>query len=106
MAMFNGMVVWGQVVVDGQAQYVTTPLVDRVATAPVPGMPVYLVPVPPQPPVVVQQPQQPRVKQEAGVVKCKQSQALPMHATSICANCHTSKTTLWRRNPSGEPECK
>jgi len=43
---------------------------------------------------------------QAGVVKRKQLKALPIHATSICANCHTTQTTLWRRNPSGEPECK
>lgn len=22
-----------------------------------------------------------------------------------CSNCHTSQTSLWRRNPSGEPVC-
>ena len=31
---------------------------------------------------------------------------LPTHAASMCTNCHTTQTTLWRRSPTGEPECK
>jgi hypothetical protein len=90
MKMVNGMVVWGQAVIGDRAQYIATPLVDGVASPPVVGQPVFLLPVP-----------------QAGVVKRKQqSKPMPMHATSICANCHTTQTTLWRRNPSGEPECK
>uniref|UniRef100_A0AC35TS28 GATA-type domain-containing protein n=1 Tax=Rhabditophanes sp. KR3021 TaxID=114890 RepID=A0AC35TS28_9BILA len=28
-----------------------------------------------------------------------------IHSDSVCVNCKTTKTTLWRRSNSGEPEC-
>ena len=98
----EGYAVWDQVVA-GQAQYIATPMgMDGMATVPVLGQPVFLVPVP-----LVPQPQQ-RVKVEQGVAKRQQrkSKPMPIHATSICSNCHTTQTTLWRRSPTGEPECK
>lgn len=36
----------------------------------------------------------------------KRIQAVPCHSNSICANCKTKETTLWRRNHVGEIECK
>jgi GATA zinc finger len=48
-----------------------------------------------------------RVKAEAGVVKrTRRPKVLLIHAGSVCANCHTTQASLWRRSPSGEPECK
>uniref|UniRef100_A0A1I7W705 GATA-type domain-containing protein n=1 Tax=Heterorhabditis bacteriophora TaxID=37862 RepID=A0A1I7W705_HETBA len=32
-------------------------------------------------------------------------QAVPCHSNSICVNCKTRETTLWRRNHVGEIEC-
>ncbi len=32
-------------------------------------------------------------------------QIVSKRAGTLCANCHTSTTTLWRRNASGEPVC-
>uniref|UniRef100_A0A0K0DQ02 GATA-type domain-containing protein n=1 Tax=Angiostrongylus cantonensis TaxID=6313 RepID=A0A0K0DQ02_ANGCA len=31
--------------------------------------------------------------------------AVPCHSNSICANCKTTETTLWRRAKTGEIEC-
>ncbi|VDP09192.1 unnamed protein product [Heligmosomoides polygyrus] len=36
----------------------------------------------------------------------KRIQAVPCHSNSICANCKTTETTLWRRAKTGEIECK
>jgi GATA zinc finger len=48
-----------------------------------------------------------RVKTEAAVVKRQRKpKVVTVHAGSVCANCHTTQTSLWRRSPSGEPECK
>ncbi|WKY15107.1 hypothetical protein Q1695_000540 [Nippostrongylus brasiliensis] len=35
----------------------------------------------------------------------KRIQAVPCHSNSICANCKTTETTLWRRAKTGEIEC-
>ncbi|VDM54097.1 unnamed protein product [Angiostrongylus costaricensis] len=32
-------------------------------------------------------------------------EAVPCHSNSICANCKTTETTLWRRAKTGEIEC-
>lgn len=32
-------------------------------------------------------------------------QIVSKRAGTLCANCHTSTTTLWRRNANGEPVC-
>ncbi|CAI4229352.1 unnamed protein product [Auanema sp. JU1783] len=44
-------------------------------------------------------PQDPQIKPK------KRIPAVPCHSNSICANCKTKETTLWRRNHVGEIEC-
>ncbi|CAJ0609445.1 unnamed protein product [Cylicocyclus nassatus] len=51
---------------------------------------------PPKPPT---QHLSPLVKQK------KRIQAVPCHSNSVCANCKTTETTLWRRAKTGEIEC-
>lgn len=48
---------------------------------------------PPQDPLV----QRPPIKKRMPAVQC--------HVNSICANCKTRETTLWRRNQEGDIEC-
>ena len=43
------------------------------------------------------------VKQEYKEVFLQKSSA--RREGTICANCKTTNTTLWRRNPNGEPVC-
>ncbi|CAD6187271.1 unnamed protein product [Caenorhabditis auriculariae] len=48
---------------------------------------------PPQDPLV----QRPMIKKRLPAVQC--------HVNSVCANCKTRETTLWRRNQDGDIEC-
>ncbi|XP_066964148.1 GATA-binding factor 1-A-like isoform X2 [Macrobrachium rosenbergii] len=43
--------------------------------------------------------------QNRPLIKPKQRMSAQRRAGTSCANCKTSTTTLWRRNPNGEPVC-
>ncbi|XP_056129073.1 GATA binding protein 1a [Lampris incognitus] len=43
--------------------------------------------------------------QNRPLIRPKKRLIVSKRAGTICANCHTSTTTLWRRNSSGEPVC-
>ncbi|KIH64480.1 hypothetical protein ANCDUO_05209 [Ancylostoma duodenale] len=59
---------------------------------------------PPQDPIY---PQKPPSQHLSPLMKPKKRiQAVPCHSNSVCANCKTTETTLWRRAKTGEIECK
>ncbi|KAM8867994.1 GATA binding protein 1a isoform 1-T2 [Synchiropus picturatus] len=43
--------------------------------------------------------------QNRPLIRPKKRLIVSKRAGTLCANCHTSTTTLWRRNASGEPVC-
>ncbi|KAF7656868.1 hypothetical protein LDENG_00034770 [Lucifuga dentata] len=43
--------------------------------------------------------------QNRPLIRPKKRLIISKRAGTLCANCHTSTTTLWRRNASGEPVC-
>ncbi|KAM6981417.1 GATA binding protein 1a [Aplochiton taeniatus] len=43
--------------------------------------------------------------QNRPLIRPKKRLIVSKRAGTICANCHTSTTTLWRRNANGEPVC-
>ncbi|XP_060925872.1 GATA binding protein 1a [Limanda limanda] len=43
--------------------------------------------------------------QNRPLIRPKKRLIVSKRAGTMCANCHTSTTTLWRRNASGEPVC-
>ncbi|KAK5934502.1 hypothetical protein CgunFtcFv8_014896 [Champsocephalus gunnari] len=43
--------------------------------------------------------------QNRPLIRPKKRLIVSKRAGTVCANCHTSTTTLWRRNASGEPVC-
>ena len=75
---------------EGDSQQTAYLLIPQAGQSPPPVEPV---------PVVVKEEPEPTRRTRG----CKRS--LPVHATSICTNCHTTETCLWRRNSSGETEC-
>ncbi|EYB99563.1 hypothetical protein Y032_0121g1012 [Ancylostoma ceylanicum] len=59
---------------------------------------------PPQDPIY---PPKPPSQHLSPLIKPKKRiQAVPCHSNSVCANCKTTETTLWRRAKTGEIECK